>query len=83
MDYCLFFLTKFYCILLLQDPEVQKHATQILRNMLKQEETELQVGGKIFLKGAVFELLWLFKTPNSRNLELHAINYCTSFLLQW
>ncbi|XP_071971135.1 rho guanine nucleotide exchange factor 11 isoform X5 [Engystomops pustulosus] len=26
----------------LQDPEVQKHATQILRNMLKQEETELQ-----------------------------------------
>ncbi|KAM3918673.1 rho guanine nucleotide exchange factor 11 isoform 2-T2 [Leptodactylus fuscus] len=26
----------------LQDPEVQKHATQILRNMLKQEESELQ-----------------------------------------
>ncbi|XP_069805496.1 rho guanine nucleotide exchange factor 11 isoform X2 [Dendropsophus ebraccatus] len=26
----------------LQDPEVQKHATQILHNMLKQEETELQ-----------------------------------------
>ncbi|XP_063295747.1 rho guanine nucleotide exchange factor 11 isoform X3 [Pelobates fuscus] len=26
----------------LQDPEVQKHATQILRNMLKQEETDLQ-----------------------------------------
>ncbi|XP_029412353.1 rho guanine nucleotide exchange factor 11 isoform X5 [Nannospalax galili] len=26
----------------LQDPEVQKHATQILRNMLKQEEKELQ-----------------------------------------
>ncbi|XP_018423790.1 PREDICTED: rho guanine nucleotide exchange factor 11 isoform X3 [Nanorana parkeri] len=26
----------------LQDPEVQKHASQILRNMLKQEETELQ-----------------------------------------
>lgn len=27
----------------LQDPEVQKHATQILRNMLRQEEAELQV----------------------------------------
>ncbi|CAO2598649.1 Rho guanine nucleotide exchange factor 11 [Lemmus lemmus] len=27
----------------LQDPEVQKHATQILRNMLRQEEKELQV----------------------------------------
>ena len=26
----------------LQDPEVQKHATQILRNMLRQEEKELQ-----------------------------------------
>ncbi|NWR40232.1 ARHGB factor, partial [Tachuris rubrigastra] len=26
----------------LQDPEVQKHATQILRNMLRQEEAELQ-----------------------------------------
>ncbi|XP_029436686.1 rho guanine nucleotide exchange factor 11 isoform X3 [Rhinatrema bivittatum] len=26
----------------LQDPEVQKHATQILRKMLQQEETELQ-----------------------------------------
>ncbi|XP_042256545.1 rho guanine nucleotide exchange factor 11 isoform X3 [Thunnus maccoyii] len=26
----------------LQDPEVQKHATQILRKMLEQEETELQ-----------------------------------------
>ncbi|XP_042296336.1 rho guanine nucleotide exchange factor 11 isoform X3 [Sceloporus undulatus] len=26
----------------LQDPEFQKHATQILRNMLKQEEAELQ-----------------------------------------
>ncbi|XP_054547411.1 rho guanine nucleotide exchange factor 11 isoform X3 [Talpa occidentalis] len=26
----------------LQDPEVQKHATQILRNMLRQEEQELQ-----------------------------------------
>lgn len=26
-----------------QDPEVQKHATQILRNMLRQEEAELQV----------------------------------------
>ncbi|XP_053330671.1 rho guanine nucleotide exchange factor 11 [Spea bombifrons] len=26
----------------LQDPEVQKHATQILRNMLRQEESELQ-----------------------------------------
>ncbi|KAM4690215.1 rho guanine nucleotide exchange factor 11 [Rhinophrynus dorsalis] len=26
----------------LQDPKVQKHATQILRNMLKQEETDLQ-----------------------------------------
>ncbi|NXC21526.1 ARHGB factor, partial [Corythaeola cristata] len=25
-----------------QDPEVQKHATQILRNMLRQEEAELQ-----------------------------------------
>ncbi|NXV98305.1 ARHGB factor, partial [Calonectris borealis] len=31
------------CIhLKLQDPEVQKHATQILRNMLRQEEAELQ-----------------------------------------
>ncbi|XP_065430256.1 rho guanine nucleotide exchange factor 11 isoform X6 [Chrysemys picta bellii] len=27
----------------LQDPQVQKHATQILRNMLRQEEAELQV----------------------------------------
>lgn len=27
----------------LQDPEVQKHATQILRKMLQQEEAELQV----------------------------------------
>lgn len=26
-----------------QDPEVQKHATQILRKMLEQEEAELQV----------------------------------------
>ncbi|XP_075463770.1 rho guanine nucleotide exchange factor 11 isoform X5 [Ascaphus truei] len=26
----------------LQDPEVQKHATQILRNMLRQEESDLQ-----------------------------------------
>lgn len=26
-----------------QDPEFQKHATQILRNMLRQEERELQV----------------------------------------
>uniref|UniRef100_A0A803TJ19 Rho guanine nucleotide exchange factor 11 n=1 Tax=Anolis carolinensis TaxID=28377 RepID=A0A803TJ19_ANOCA len=28
----------------LQDPKFQKHATQILRNMLRQEEAELQVG---------------------------------------
>uniref|UniRef100_A0AAQ5XBB6 Rho guanine nucleotide exchange factor (GEF) 11 n=1 Tax=Amphiprion ocellaris TaxID=80972 RepID=A0AAQ5XBB6_AMPOC len=29
----------------LQDPEVQKHATQILRKMLEQEEAELQMDG--------------------------------------
>uniref|UniRef100_A0A7M4EN70 Rho guanine nucleotide exchange factor 11 n=1 Tax=Crocodylus porosus TaxID=8502 RepID=A0A7M4EN70_CROPO len=32
----------------LQDPEVQKHATQILRNMLRQEEAELQHPTLIF-----------------------------------
>lgn len=30
-----------------QDPEVQKHATQILRKMLEQEEAELQVTGAL------------------------------------
>ncbi|NWH21131.1 ARHGB factor, partial [Grus americana] len=36
-------LSPFLCIHpKLQDPEVQKHATQILRNMLRQEEAELQ-----------------------------------------
>lgn len=42
----------------LQDPEVQKHATQILRNMLRQEEAELQVrrfsSKEILLPGWVF-----------------------------
>lgn len=32
-----------YLILRSQDPEFQKHATQILRDMLRQEERELQV----------------------------------------
>ncbi|KAM9294557.1 rho guanine nucleotide exchange factor 11 [Gastrophryne carolinensis] len=32
----------------LQDPDFQKHATQILRNMLKQEETELQTLCEVF-----------------------------------
>ncbi|NXW10776.1 ARHGB factor, partial [Fregetta grallaria] len=35
-------LSLFRIHLKLQDPEVQKHATQILRNMLRQEEAELQ-----------------------------------------
>lgn len=30
-------------VFLSQDPKFQKHATQILRNMLRQEERELQV----------------------------------------
>uniref|UniRef100_A0A8C5QZ81 Rho guanine nucleotide exchange factor 11 n=1 Tax=Leptobrachium leishanense TaxID=445787 RepID=A0A8C5QZ81_9ANUR len=34
----------------LQDPEVQKHATQILRNMLRQEETDLQNLCEIYTK---------------------------------
>lgn len=29
-----------------QDPEVQKHATEILRKMLEQEEAELQVSDR-------------------------------------
>lgn len=38
----------------LQDPEVQKHATQILRNMLRQEEAELQVRVTLLHSGTGF-----------------------------
>ncbi|NXM87267.1 ARHGB factor, partial [Oenanthe oenanthe] len=40
-----------------QDPEVQKHAAQILRNMLRQEEAELQRFQELLLRnpGAAVE----------------------------
>lgn len=37
------FIYDICCKRVFQDPEVQKHATQILRKMLEQEEAELQV----------------------------------------
>lgn len=55
-----------------QDPEVQKHATQILRKMLQQEEAELQVGvravrrkwGWVPCRGRVWVLLALPPSPS-------------------
>lgn len=56
-----------------QDPEVQKHATEILRKMLEQEEAELQVW--VRCSSHVFCYVGLHDLSNDtkNNIELEAI----------
>lgn len=63
-----------------QDPEVQKHATQILRKMLEQEEAELQVTHELFQEMKLLFVLSVKKNRRKSN-YFHAAKSIMSYMI--